>query len=118
MSYPGFTYSYEYGTVRETTLFIGARLDPSIDDVDDFAILLFFELPSGEVVHVAKIDNTDRHDGEIHIHRNYREETRRVRDFDIDVETWHEAEDLIAANAERWAIRYLDVHGRKKRTDL
>lgn len=115
MTSQGFTYSYEYSTVRDTPLFIGARLDPTIDDVENFAIILFFERPSGQVVHVAKIDNTDHHDGNIHIHRNYREKGRPVRDFDIDVENWHEAEEHLLANGERWAIRYVDTHGQNPR---
>lgn len=117
MAYHGFTYSYEYGTVRETTFHIGVRLDPSINDVADFPAVLFFELPTGEVVHVAKIDNSDRHDGRAHIHRYYRTTGTNERDFEIDVESWEDAEELLTTHAEDWVLRYLDAHGRTPHTE-
>ncbi|MFB6354560.1 MAG: hypothetical protein ABEJ92_10810 [Halobacteriales archaeon] len=79
MRYPGFTYHYEHGRLQSIVYHIGARLDPSINDVDDVAIVLFFELPSGEVVRVAKVDNTEHGEGRVHVHRNYREKGRRPR---------------------------------------
>ena len=94
MTFTGFTYSYEHGTVRSTVYHIGVRLDPSPNDVQDFATILFFELPSGEVVRVAKVDNTEHADGKIHIHRNYREEGVAVRDFDVEISDWTEADGL------------------------
>lgn len=118
MTYPGFTYTYEHGTVRGTVYLIGARLDPSTSDVQDFAIVLFFELPSGEVVRVAKVDNTEHGDGKIHIHRNYREEGAEVRDFDVEISDWIEAEDYLLEHAERMVRTYIDNHGRAPREDL
>lgn len=117
MAYSGFTYTYEHGNVRGTVFHVGARLDPSFDDVQDFAIVLFFELASGEVVRVATVDNSERHDGEIHVHRNYREVGVDVRDFDVGIANWIEAEDYLVENAERMVRMYLDNHGKASRED-
>lgn len=118
MSYPGFTYHYEQGRIQDTVYHVGARLDPSPNHVQDFAIVLFFELPSGEVVQVAKIDNSEHGEGRVHIHRNYRERGVDVRDFDVGPSGWPEAEDYLQENAERMVRAYLDNHGRTPREDL
>ena len=115
MEYPGFTYHYEQGVVRDTVYHLGARLDPSIHDVEDFAIVLFFELPSGEVVRVATVDDTEHGEGRIHVHRNYREAGRDIRDFDVDITDWVEAEDYLREHAERMVRTYLDNHGKAPR---
>lgn len=117
MRYPGFTYHYEQGRVRGTVYHIGARLDSSIDNVEEFAIVLFFELPSGEVVRVAKVDNTEHDQGQVHVHRNYREEGRDARDFDVDISDWIEAEDYLREHAEHMVRTYLENHGRLPRGD-
>lgn len=117
MRYPGFTYHYERGRVRGTVYHIGARLDSSIDNVEEFAIVLFFELPSGEAVRVAKVDNVEHGEGRIHVHRNYREEGRDVRDFDVDFSDWIEAEDYLREHAERMVRTYLNNHGKAPRED-
>lgn len=118
MRYPGFTYHYEQGCVRGTVYHIGARLDPSPNDVEDFAIVLFFELPSGEVVRVAKVDNAEHGEGRIHVHRNYREEGRDVRDFDVEISDWVEAEDYLRERAEHMVRTYISNHGKATREDL
>ena len=118
MTYPGFTYSYEHGTVRGTVYHIGARLDPSPDDVQDFAIVLFFVLPSGEVVRVAKVDDSEHGEGRIHVHRNYREEGADVRDFEVRIDDWTEAEAYLRESAERMVRTYVDNHGRTPREDV
>jgi hypothetical protein len=113
-----FDYSYEHGTVQGTVFNIGARLDPDINNVDDFAIVLFFELPSGEVVRVATVDNSEHAEGRIHVHRNYREEGAPVRDFDVEISDWIEAEDYLREHAEHMVRTYLDNRGKAPREDL
>jgi hypothetical protein len=115
MNHPGFTYHYEQGRLRSTVYHIGARLDPSPNDVEDFAIVLFFELPSGEVVRVAKVDNSAHAEGRIHVHRNYREVGRDIRDFDVDINDWVEAEDYLREHAHRMVRTYLENHGKAQR---
>ena len=112
MEFPGFTYHYERGRMGSTVYHIGARLDPDIHDVQDFAIVLFFELSSGEVVPVATVDDTEHGEGRIHVHRNYREEGVDVRDFEVDLADWTEAEDYLNEHAERMVRTYIDDHGR------
>lgn len=118
MRYPGFTYHYEQGRVRGTVYHIGARLAPSLNDVDDFAIVLFFGLPSGEVVRVAKVDNTEHGEGPIHVHRNYREEGRDIRDFDVEISDWIAAEDYLRKHAEHMVRTYISNHGKAPREGL
>lgn len=118
MSFPGFDYHYEHGRVRGTVFHIGARLDPSINNVEDFAIVLFFELPSGEVVRVAKVDNTEHGEGRVHVHRNYREAGLAVRDFDVEIADWIEAENYLREHADRMVRTYLEHHGNSPREDL
>lgn len=118
MTYPGFTYQYELGSIGETVYYLGARLDPSINNVKDFAIILFFELSSGEVVHVAKVDNTEHGEGRIHIHRNYRVQDAAVRDFDVTLSDWIEAEDYLKKHAHRMVRTYIGNHGKAPREDI
>ncbi|MDZ7700998.1 MAG: hypothetical protein U5J98_02405 [Halobacteriales archaeon] len=101
--------------MRDTVYHLGARRDPSIHDVDNFAMVLFFERSSGEVVRVAKVDNTEHGEGRIHVHRNYREAGRDIRDFDVDITDWVEAEDYLREQAERMVRTYLDNHGKAPR---
>lgn len=114
MPYPGFEYHYESGTVRETTHFIGVRADPNLNCVEDFAVVLFFELPSGETIHVAKVDNTEHDEGRIHLHRNYRG-SENVRDFDVEVSSLFEAEQLVQEHANEWVNKYLQNYERAER---
>lgn len=47
---PEFDYMYEVGSLRGTVFHVGVRADPSVDDVDSFAAVLFFELSNGSLV--------------------------------------------------------------------
>lgn len=95
MVYDGFTYHYEQGHVRDIVYHIRARFDPNANNVKDFAIIHFFELPSGEVVHVAQVDNSEHGEEEIHVHRNYRESGVDIRDFDVGLSDWAAAENYL-----------------------
>lgn len=117
MSHPGFTYYYEQGRIRDIVYHIGVRLDPDVNDVQDFAIVLFFELPSGEVVRVAKVDNSEHGEGRVHVHRNYRERGVSVRDFDAGLSDWPEAEGYLQEHAERMVRTYIENHGKTPRED-
>jgi hypothetical protein len=56
-----------------------------------------------------KIDNSDVHDGEIHLDKLYREDDAEVKDYEIDVESWAEAGGYIE---ERWR-KFADLHYEK-----
>jgi len=107
----GFTYSYEIAEYRHRNYQIGVRADPSLQDTESFAVVLFYRREDGEVVEIAKIDNVEHRDGTIHIDRHYREAGAKKKDFDIDVSSWDEAEDYLTDHWKQFADRYEENHG-------
>lgn len=105
-----FAYSYEVGQYRTHVYQIGVRADPSLNTVESFAAVLFFERADGDRVEIAKIDNSEHAQGAIHIDRYYREPDAQTKDFDIDVSTVYEADDHLAANWRRYVRHYLENH--------
>lgn len=79
-----FTYWHELGRYRERTYYLGIRADPSLNDVQSFAVVLYYERPEGGSVEVAKIDNSSHDEGDIHVDRYYRELSAPRKDFDAD----------------------------------
>lgn len=112
---PDFAYLYELNRVRGTVFQIGARADPSLDNPDSFAVILFFELADGTVVEVAKVDNTEHESGTIHVDRYYRDHGAETKDFDVDIDGLYEADAYLERNWERFAQAYLDTHGKQPR---
>lgn len=109
--FPEFDYMYEVGSLRGTVFHVGVRADPSVDDVDSFAAVLFFELSDGSLVEVAKVDDTEHDDGTIHLDRYYRETGAEIKDFDVEISNLWEADAHLQANWRRFARAYLDNHG-------
>ncbi|MHC3439572.1 DUF7718 family protein [Natrialbaceae archaeon A-gly3] len=112
-----FTYVYDQGRIGDTVFHIGARHTPSTTNVESFAVILFFELADGTRVEVAKIDDAEHEEGDIHIDRYYREVGTDDKDFDIDVNDCWEAEDLLKENWNHFAQTYLRNHGKQPRED-
>jgi|APHM01.1.fsa_nt_gi hypothetical protein len=112
-----FTYLYEVDTFRGTAYSIGVRTDPSINDVESFAAILFFELRDGTRIEVAKVDDSPHEEGDIHVDRYYREIGADVKDFDVSISDWEEADEHLMSNWERFARLYDDHHGKKVRED-
>ncbi|WP_157969622.1 DUF7718 family protein [Haloplanus rubicundus] len=117
MSQSDFSYGYEVTTFRGRKYSIGARLDPSINNVESFAILLYFQLADGTRVEVAKVDDSPHEEGDIHVDRYYREVGAEVKDFDTDIEDWTDAEDYLKENGQRFARLYHENHGTEVRAD-
>lgn len=117
MNQSKFSYHYEIGRIGDTAFQIGARHTPSIDDVESFAIILFFGLSDGTRVEVAKIDDSEHEEGEIHIDRYYREAETDDKDFDVEIDDHLEAEEKLKENWEHYAHTYLRNHGKKPRDD-
>lgn len=112
-----FTYEYELGRLQDVVFHIGARHDPSTNDVRSFAVVLYFRREDGTLVEVAKIDDT-AHDGfDVHLDRYYREVGARVKDEGVDVEDCWEAEAYLRDHWRRFARRYLENHGHRGRED-
>lgn len=108
-----FTYLSDTGKYRNRTYQIGVRADPTLNNVQSFAAVLFYERTDGERIEVAKIDNAEHEEGTIHFDRYYREEGATPKDFDTDIESVYEAEDLLEDNWRRYARLYEENHGRK-----
>lgn len=110
-----FTYVYDMGRVKNVKFQIGARHDPNPNNVVSFAVILFFELQDGTRIEVAKIDNIEHSEGEIHLDRYYRERGAEIKDFEIEVEDCWEAEKYIVDNWKHFASTYLQNHGQTPR---
>ena len=110
-----FDYSYEVeGDLYGRTYHVGVRASPSLNQVEDFAALIFWVKSDGKLVEIARIDNTEHPDDEEdgpHIHRWYRGQDMHDRDYDIPVENWHEADGYLLDNFSDYAKRYEDNHG-------
>ncbi|QLG50242.1 DUF7718 family protein [Natrinema halophilum] len=117
MAKSDFTYVYEVGRIRDVVFHIGARHTPSSTNVESFAVILFFELCDSTRVEVAKVDNSEHHEGDIHIDRYYRELGSDFKDFDIDIDDCWEAEEKLKQNWTHYAQTYLRNHGKRPRSD-
>lgn len=99
-----------YGRVYQ----IGVRADPSLNDIDSFAAVLFYEREDGNRTQIARIDDTEHDDGEgdIHIDRLYREKEAERKDHGIDVTDPFEADNYLSERWERFAQQYEANHGK------
>lgn len=110
-----FEYTYDTGEYRNRTYQIGVRADPTLNEVESFAVVLFYERSDGERVEIAKIDNAEHEGGTIHFDRYYRAEGAKRKDFSIDIESVFEAEDRLGDNWLRYARLYQENHGSGER---
>ena len=106
-----FTYYYYVGTYRSREFQIGVRAGPSLNVVESFAVVLFYERPTGEHVEIAKIDNSEHEEGTVHFDRYYRVEEAERKDFGIEIGSIFEAENLLEENWRRYARLYERNHG-------
>lgn len=113
-----FTYRYEFELqLLHIPVQIGVRTDPSINNVESFAAILFFELRDGTRVEVAKVDDSPHEEGDIHVDRFYREIGAEIKDFDVDINDWVAAEEYLKENGERFIRLYEDNHNLLPRKD-
>lgn len=108
-----FTYNYSVDTLYGQEYQIGVRHDPSINDVDSFAAILFYSEPDGTRVEVAKVDDSEHEgqDSDIHVDRYYRADGADKKDHDVDISSWEEAEEYLKENWKRFARLYRENHG-------
>ena len=118
MAQSEFAYQYSKDARRGVQHNIGVRADPNLNNVESFAVILFFQLEDGTRVQVAKVDDSS-HDGEqdIHVDRYYRALDAEVKDFDVDIEDPFEAERYLKQNWKQFADRYYESHGLEPRED-
>jgi hypothetical protein len=112
-----FDYLFEAGTLRGIVCQIGARADPSVNNVNSFAVILFFELSDGTVVEVAKVDDSPHKKGTIHVDRYYRAKGADTKDFSVSISTIWEADEYLDNNWKRFVRTYIDNHGKQPRDD-
>lgn len=110
---PTFAYNYEVGTYRSRTYQIGVRIDPSLNDIQSFAVVLFYESSDDNRIEIAKVDDTEHEEGTIHFDRYYREGEAETKDFEVEVHSVFEAEDLLEENWRWYARCYEENHGRE-----
>lgn len=107
-----FAYAVEVGKFRDKTYQMGTKADPSLNAAMDpsreasWAVVLYYEKADGERIQVARIDNTEHEGGTIHIDRLYREERAERKDFDIDVNSYSDAEDYLTENWRHYARQH------------
>lgn len=113
-----FEFDYHYSlspAVYDREYQIGVRLETDgRDGVADFAALLFWVRSDGRVVEVARIDDRDHPQDDLsgpHIHRWYREQSRHVRDYDILVSKFEDAEEYLVENFQQFVQQYQTTHG-------
>lgn len=104
-------FTEELDTYRHNNYRLVVRLDPSANDVQEFAVVLVYDTPDGDPVSIATLDNSEVHDGEIHLDRDYRDEGGERKKWDIDVDSWHEAVRYVK---ERWR-QFADIHAEAQR---
>lgn len=95
---PNFDYQYEVDRIKSTVFHIGVAADPVLRNYDNFAVILYFQKDDGTVVEVAKVDDTEHDEGEIHVDRYYRERRAGDKDFDVDIENVYDAEEYLRDN--------------------
>lgn len=112
-----FDYLYTAGTHRGIEFQIGARADPSTNDIHSFAVILFFAQADGTRVEVAKVDNSEHEEGTIHVDRYYREVGTDDKDFDVDIGGMWDADEYLEQNWRRFAKTFLENHGEGPRRE-
>jgi hypothetical protein len=106
-----FTYRHNVGTYRDREFQLGVRIEPNLNIGDSFAVVLFYEPSEEEYVEIAKIDDSEYEEGIVHFDRYHRAEDAESKDFDIEVDSVFEAEDLLEENWRRYARLYERNHG-------
>ena len=113
-----FAYQYEQTpNFRGTAYSIGVRVDPSINNVESFAVILFFEKADGTRVEVAKVDNSEHEEGDVHIDRYYRETGAKIKKFETSIDDYLSAEAHLTDNWRRFVKLYEEHHGHDVRAD-
>lgn len=112
-----FTYEYELNEFRGEMYHIGVRTDPSPNNVESFAAILFFQKRDGTRVEVAKVDDSPHEEGDIHADCYYRDIGAEIKDFDTPISDVWEAEEYLENNWRRFARLYGDNHGTEVRAD-
>ena len=107
-----FDYHYVAGRYLGREYRIGVRANPEIYDPESFAVVLFYKRPESEYVEVAKVDDSEHDEGAVHFDRYYRENKSERKDFDVEVHSIFDAEELLREN---WR-RYARLHERNHET--
>lgn len=96
-------YSYKLGSFREYQFSLQVSASPSLEETEDFAVAIYYSLPTGENKQIARVDTAH---GFAHFDRLY----RRDQPKDAVDWSWQEAEDELRENWRRYAESYDDAH--------
>lgn len=98
-------YEVQLGRIRDRPYFLRVAAHPSLNDVEEFAVVLFYRDPVVErTVQIARIDTSH---GYTHIDKLYAE---RQESEPMDVDLW-EAHGHLESNWRRYARLYRQNHG-------
>lgn len=120
MQHSDFTILYEVGRRRGRGYNIGVRVDPSLNNVKSFAVVLFFQSDDGTRVPVVRVDDSSHGDGvekDAHVDRYDRSASSAVKEYDASIESWEDGIDYIEDNWKLFSDRYHDYHGETLRAD-
>jgi hypothetical protein len=114
MTGSSFAYRYDVGTLYGRVYQIGVRADPSLNDIESFAAVLFYETADGDRTEIARIDDTSHEHGEgdIHLDKLYREHGADRKDHGIDVAGPFEADHYLSERWETFAQQYETTHNK------
>lgn len=97
-------YGYKLGSFRDHEFSLRVSASPSLDDVKEFAVIVYYSLSTGETVEIARVDTAH---GYTHFDRIY----RRDQPKDPVDWNWQEAEDELRENWRSYAESYDNAHG-------
>lgn len=92
---------------------IGVRADQEIYDAESFAVVLFYKQTESDYVEIAKVDDSEHDEGEVHFDRYYRTDGTERKDFGVEIDSVFEAEKLLRGNWRRYARLHAENHGKE-----
>lgn len=120
MQHSVFNYSYELESRRGRIYTIGVRADPGLNNVESFAVVLFFQREDGVRVTVVRVDNSAHDDGvedDIHVDRFDRSLGSDIKQYQAEINDVYDAEEFIRRNWKQFADRYYESHEDQLRED-
>lgn len=97
-------YSYELARYAGRLYHLSVRVVPDFNDVEEFAVVVYYKQDDGSKVQIARIDTAH---GRTHFDRLFLQDPDKK---DLDV-SWYEAEEKLESNWREYARQYEQNHG-------